>query len=244
LARAIRLDKLRALARLYCDQRTGGSAAFVPDTDSGLNSIASVNDLINLALTELYDLLISARGAEYYAATSALSLVSGTSIYTLPSSFYQMQSVVMEWGTRNRESIEDLDRMDSRVDFDNYGATWSQGSAKAYRIRGGNIELFPTPSTTGGLVYLYYVPAFQDLLVDSDTFDGVNGWEKLVALRTAMEMRTIEEQPYSDIAGLYQLEKERIEAMKTEREAARPKRIGQVYPEGCARWPHARRPMP
>lgn len=242
MSRVVRLDKLRALARLYADQRTGGSGAFVPDTDGGLNTVGALNDLINLALTELYDLLVEARGPDYYAASTILVVLTNVSSYTLPSSFYRMQGVVLEWGAGNHETVEELARVTDRASFTNDGV-WSQFCPKAYRLRGTSIEFFPTPSV-GVNCRLYYIPAFQDLLVDSDTFDGVNGWEKLVALRVAMELRTIEEQPYGDLERLYDRERARIEQAKTEREAAQPKVVQQVYPEMRAAWPVSRRPLP
>jgi hypothetical protein len=240
MARAVRLDKLRDLARLYADQRPGGSTAFVPDVAT--TGFAGVNDLVNLALTELYDLLVAARGPEYYATTSTVSIVNGTASYALPATFYQMQGLVLEWGTNDHEPVDDIARILDRVPFVN-DAIWSPWSPKAYRLRGLNIELVPTPnaSVTGRL---YFVPAFVDLTSDSQTFDGVNGWEKLVALRVAMELRAIEEMPYGDLEKLYERERARIETMKTEREASQPKRVINVYPERVQAWPMARRPMP
>lgn len=242
MARAVRLDKLRGLARLYADQRPGGANAFVPDV-AGAADTAGVNDLINLALTELYDLLVAARGPEYYSTSASITLVAGTNAYSLPATFYQMQGLILRWNSQDHEPVDDMERELQRVDYIN-GSVWSPWGPKAYRIRAGNIEIYPAPSGTLPPCDILFVPAFQDLTADTQTFDGVNGWEKLVALRVAMELRAIEEMPFADLQQLYGLERERIEAMKTEREASQPKRVINVNPERRQVWPYARRPMP
>jgi hypothetical protein len=105
--------------------------------------------------------------------------------------------------------------------------TWTRYSAKGYRLRASQLEFLPVP--TGAVTArLQYVPVFTDLVADGDTFDGINGWEKMVALGVAMEMRTIEKRPSSDLAGLYGEQLERIETLKTERDAEAPKEIVDV----------------
>ena len=79
---------------------------------------------------------------------------------------------------------------------------------------------------------LHYIPACPVLANDGDSFDGVNGWHKMVALRVACEMRAVEERPYNDLQNLYDIEKKRIEALVAEREAAHPAQIIDVDPEG------------
>lgn len=238
--------QVRGLARLYADQRPGGASAFVPDLAS--STTAGLNTLVNLAMAELYDLLVQARGQEYFLTTSTLALVSGTSLYSLPATFYEMSALVLEWGAQEHEPVEDLERTVTRTQFVNMqGPTWCPWSPKAYRLRGSQIELVPAPQGVMPTARLYYVPNYVQFdptsaSWDSQTFDGVNGWEKLPALRVAMELRAIEEQPYSDLEKLYERELARVEAMKTERDAARPKRIQQVYPErggylSGRRWP-------
>jgi hypothetical protein len=220
MARAVRLDQLRTDARLYADQRHGGATPFVSDTE--------LDRLINLKLAELYDRIVAAGGHEYYANEHPLSVNSGQARYTLPSLFYRMLSVTLEWADRDHEVVRDLAHLQLASDYRNW-STWCSWSPKAYRLRGGNLEFFPTP-TSAVTARLQYVPVFSDLEEDSDTFDGVNGWEKLVAVGVAIEMRIIEQNDYADLQALYAEQLERIEAMAADRDN-HPKQVIDAYPE-------------
>lgn len=243
MARLVTLAKLRGLARLYADQRPGGADAFVPDTDGGTPSVASVNDLVNLAIAEFYDLLTAARGHEYARSTFTLSMNVGLASSSLPDDFYEALSVVLEWGPSDHEIVESLERVRSREAFTNF-VTWTSWGPKAYRIYNTLLEFVPLPTSVPPSAKLYYIPTAPILLLDVSTIDCVNGWEKLVALRVAMELRTIEEMPYADLERLFDREKERIMEMASERQAAMPKQVQDVQPEGGNFWPFVRRRDP
>src|SRR5687767_3721795 len=98
MARTVTRAQLRADASMYADM-VDGSTVHIPT--------ATRDRLINLACTELYDLLVAARGHEYYTTESTLSIVAGTSRYNLPSDFYELWSVTLEWGTGNHERVDD-----------------------------------------------------------------------------------------------------------------------------------------
>jgi hypothetical protein len=232
MARLVSLAKLRGLARLYADQRPGGADAFVPDTDGGVPSVGSVNDLVNLAVAEFWDLLVAARGQDYGISASALAIVANTSVYSLPSDFYEAKAVVLEWSANDHEPVDDIDRVEDRPAYNNY-RNWAAWAPKGYRLLATQIEFLPTPTiaVTGRL---RYVPTAPILTNDGDTVDCVNGWEKLPALRVAMELRAIEEMPFSDLERLFEREKERIMEMASERQAATPKQVQDVAPEGAA----------
>lgn len=241
MARNVTLEKLRGLARLYADQRPGGTNAFVPDSTVTVG-VASCNDLVNLALTELYDLLIAARGHEYYISSTAISVLAGTATYNLPADFYELLSLTLEWGPITNEIVLGLDKIDNRADFANF-SVWAMYSPKVYRLRGAALELLPTP-TSPVTARLQYIPALAPLVNDADVFDGVNGWEKIVALRVGMELRTIAKQDAGDLSVLYQAERGRIIDLAAERQAATPKVVQDVFPEGSMSWPFARRADP
>ena len=227
MARTVTLTQLQTDCRLYADQRPGGADAFVNDTE--------LTRLINTTITELYDLLVAARGHEYYIDEDAISVVSDTSRYNLPSDFYQLFSITLEWSSDDHEALSAFDSIGERADLNNL-TDWGQWNPKAYRLRGSQVEFLPMPSSAV-TARLQYVPTFTDLSGGGDTFDGVNGWEKLVTLKVAMEMRTIEGLPYSDLERLYEWQLERIQGLAADRAAEAPKVVGQVYPEGSNGWP-------
>jgi len=244
MARTVMLSKLRGLARLYSDQRPKGNSTFIPDSSGD----ATLNDLINLALLELYDVLVAARGAEYYAAEYTRASLSddtggnpNAGQYTLPADFYELLGPpILEWSSRDHEPVPDYASYGERVLFENSG-TWARWSPKAYRLRAGYLTIVPKPTSAVTIRY-QYVPTPAVLSADGDTFDGVNGWEKLIALRTAIEMRAIAKLPAAELNALYAKEMERVERLASERDANAPARVQDVYPERTNRiwWPRGR----
>lgn len=239
MARTVTLEKLRGLARLYADQRPGGANAFVPDT--GVASVGTLNDLINLAGAELWDMLIAARGHDYHLKDppGTLSVVAGTSQYSLPADFYELRKIVLKWSTNDVEEVKDISHLGDRVDLINF-RTWAPWASKAFRVLESKVEILPTP-TSAVAGELWYIPPWKDLVADSDTFDGVNGWDKLIALRAAIELRIIDKLPAGDLQGLFAEQKQRVEEMASERQAAAPKTVRDVVPEAAYVWPFVRR---
>ena len=224
---------LRNLARLYADGRPGGTGAFVPDSDATLNAV-SLDTLINTCLAELFDVLVAARGHEYYATDADLAIVPGTSLYPLPTDFYQLLSIRLNWGPTEIEEMKPMGvRERTRYEMLQVFDRWSP---KAYRLQGTQtasartVEILPTPSVavTGNI---RYIPLFQPLADDAATFDGVNGWEKLVALKVAMEYRTIAEKPLGNLSQLYAENFARISALADQRNANYAEQVQQVFPE-------------
>lgn len=212
---------MRLDARLYADQRPGGSAAFITDTE--------LTRLVNLKVRELYDLLVEARGEDYFATEGTIAVVAGTSRYNLPADFYELASITLEWATNDHELMFPVGTVRERIHYEGVLPQnfWSRYSPKGYRLRASQIEFLPIPTGTV-TARLQYVPVFTDLVADGDTFDGINGWEKMVSLGVAVEMRSIEKRPASDLSAMYGEQLARIEAMKTERDAEAPKEVVDV----------------
>ncbi len=123
----VTLALLESDALLYADQRPGGSTSHISSTE--------LTRLVNQALKEFYDLLIRARGHEYFLTSSTLAVVSGTATYTLPTDLYELVSVTLEWGTRNHELVRPAASTSDRSAYTNLGL-WTQYGPKAYRMRG------------------------------------------------------------------------------------------------------------
>lgn len=225
---SVALKTIRDLARLYADSRPGGGRKkkFIGDEP--------LNGLVNHALRELYELLVRARGHEYYETVDT-SLTTATNVATvnLPADCFQLLSIALRWGTQDLEPLDALEAIDDRAGFVRYGV-WSRDAEKAFRMRGNVIELFPTPKTATPLE-LRYVPNFTELTSDNATFDSINGWEKLVALRVALEMLTIGGDSTGAVEKLYEREFERVEGIAGERAAAHPKRVRDVVYEESRR---------
>lgn len=242
---AVNRAYLRNLARLYADGRPGGADAFVPDSDATANAV-SFDTLVNGAIAELYDLLVATRGHEHFLTESTLAIIAGTAAYTLPADFYQLLSARLEWDSYSREELEPIG-VRGRTDYSNLNV-WNRGTPKAYRLRGTQagglrtFELFPTPQSAVTCT-VRYIPTCALLNDDVTTFDDVNNWSELVALKGAIKYRTIAEKPLGNLSQLYGENLARIQSLADQRNANFAEQVGQVYPDrprapwwGSNRW--------
>lgn len=214
------LLQLRNRARLYADMRAD------TESDAFING-SELTDLINAEIQAIYDDLVAARGHEYYQSTDAISVVSGTSSYALPSDFYQAQKLVLEWSSSDHEIVQDF-QLDEEPEL-TVLSVWGRGMPKGARIVGSNIQIKPDP-TSAVTARLYYVPAFTKLSDDADTFDGVNGWEEAAVLGAAVRMRMIARRDYEDLQKAKEEVLVRIRRMAADRAANWPKRVRDVNP--------------
>lgn len=141
MAASVTLSALRARVRFEADMVNSTRA-----TD------AQITTLINTHWAELYDRLVSVGPSDYYATTSTVTIVAGTSAYALPANFRSLIGVFLNDGT-NRSEVPELPE-GTRAGFD-------------------------APSAAGTLT-LEYVPAPVALVADADAIDGVSGWDELV----------------------------------------------------------------
>jgi hypothetical protein len=211
---------LRTDARLFADKRPGSDTSFVTETE--------LTRLVNLKTRELYDMLIEARGSDYYANESTVAIVAGTTRYPLPVDFYQLASVTLEWNTSEHELMFPIGSVRQRTPYEapNWLA-WTRNSPKGYRLRASQIEILPEPKSDV-TARLQYAPVFIDMVADGDTFDGVNGWEKMIALGVALELMAIEKRTSATVAQMYAEQMARIESLKSERDAEAPKEVVDV----------------
>jgi hypothetical protein len=233
VASSVTLAQLRLDARLFADQRPGSSTSFITETE--------LTRLVNTKIRELYDMLVAARGSDYYATETTIAIVAGTSRYSLPSDFYELSSATLEWTSNDHELMFPVGSVRERIHYEGVlpQNCWSRYSPKGYRLRASQLEFLPVP--TGSVTCrIQYVPVFTDLSADGDTFDGINGWEKMVAIGVAMEMREIEKRPSSTLAGMYAEQLARIETMKSERDAEAPKEVVDVQRLNAARNAYGR----
>lgn len=220
MASSVTLAQLRLDARLYADQRPGTSNTFISEPE--------LTRLVNMKARELYDLLVDARGSAYYATEATLAIVSGTARYSLPADFYQLDSVTLEWSDQDYELMFPVGSTRLRVAYQSTWNQWSRFDSKAYRLRASQLEILPTP-TSDVTCRLQYVPTYVDMAADGDTFDGINGWEKMLTTGAALEMLSIDKRTNGQLAQFYAEQLKRIDDMKTERDAEAPKEIIDVH---------------
>ncbi len=192
---------------------------------------------VNQGCTELYDLLVEARGRAYFRATpSTITTASNTTRYALPAAFYRLISIrVAGVGGFCLDPFEPQDEPALREP----GVTADK--PQRYEVQPGYVELLPLHRASLSVV-VDYVPVFTDLTDGSTTFDGINGWEQYPVEFAAREM-LLKDGETSDAAACTQKMTAlamRIGKLAPKRDAFRAERVknvrgGRTLPGG-SRW--------
>lgn len=151
-------------------------------------------DILNAALSELFDILYEADPSAYSETKIVLPTVANTATYVLQTIasnlFYRLRG--MEWfdGVRNRNL--------GRVAFANRNDFPLSGPPAGYSIEGDNLVIYPTPNNvyTLGVHYQALPPTAS---ADADTFDLKGPWAEFVQIHFAIQCLEKEE---SDTASL------------------------------------------
>ena len=166
------LTNLRASARLRADQ-----------VNSDFRTDAQVDKLINQTWKEVYEHVIQQQ-AERYLASSTITTVTGTSIYAIPADVYKVKSVDASLTSRTltlrQFQWEDRNRYQE-------SSGWDIDAPVAWRLYGNNIVFTPRPNGAY-TVTLWYHPTPPAMTGDSDTIDGVSGWEEAIVVGTAWKL--------------------------------------------------------
>jgi hypothetical protein len=212
------LAELRTAAKARCDME---NSSFVADSEW--------LRFINLGYAELYDKLVRARGFDYYGKTGTVNTVAGTATVALPSSdFYKLWGVSASINGTDvplrRMGIAQRDDLSSAT-----SATWSSYSPPWYMIRGANMLFRPVPTAIYTITF-WYVPHITALSSDSDTVDGINGWEEYIEISAAIQAVIKEEG--DPAALLYERARmdARIEVMASDRDEGTPIKVQDVRP--------------
>lgn len=143
MARTVTLLNLRTWARQLADVEGDPNV-----TDTELTALA------NRHVTEVYDALIDAGPPDYYASSTTVNTVNGTTAYALPADFRSLVDVFAVESTTQVRPVHPM-RNGERGRYKPPTAAWAF-----------TVEYIPTPTL---------------LSASGDTFDGVSGWEELIA---------------------------------------------------------------
>ena len=216
---AITLATLKTRCRERADMV---DSEFIPDTE--------LLTYINASYTELYDILVSKFEDYFVAPPTSFTIAAAATYYTLPSDFYKLRGVDYSLGGSEYVALRKFnfnERNQNRVS----NRIARRQPKVSYRIVGNNLYMEPGDLAPGSY-RLWYTPACTLLVDDTDTLDGVNGWEEYVVVDTAIKMMAKEE------SDTIQLERERarllerIEQMAQNRDYDQPERITDVAFDG------------
>lgn len=172
-------------------------------------------DVVNQAITELWDLLIDA-DKDRYATSTTLSTAVGSDSVSLPDDFYELRKLEISDGAGGWNRL-----LPHALEVSHQYRT-SSGKWFRYRLQGSNIRLVPTPQSIETL-RLWYIPWAARLVADGDTFDGVNGYEELVIQIGKYRCEVRQDLPSQDATSreIARLTK-RIRAAANDRDASEP----------------------
>lgn len=176
-----------------------------------------LNRFINEAIAECYDLLVQ-RWADYYVTRANVLFVVGTDLYTLPTDFYKLRKVEIADASAS-SGWRQLFPVDLSVSHQ-YGVASSIEEYR-YRLEQGSVVIVPTPATAE-TIRLFYVPSAAMLTLDTDAFDGINGYEELVLQLAMKRCKAREELPTNDIDEEVARLTQRIRSAADGRDATEP----------------------
>jgi hypothetical protein len=156
-----------------------------------------LNEYINEAIAELYDLLIG-KWQDYYVKSGTVTTVAGTQSYSLPSDFYKLRKLELALTTGSNARMARL----HPVDLDDQHRYVTIAGPIKYRYRvtmsPSTLWLVPTPTSVDTLT-VYYIPFAPTLSSDSETFETINRYDKLVVQLALRACKVREDLPHEDI---------------------------------------------
>jgi hypothetical protein len=201
------------------------------DTSSG----GELEVYIQASARELYDLIIEAYGSDYYYSSSSLNTVADSPTVDLPADFYKLLGVDatiggitepitlanFNWNERNRYLT---------------AAGWSWWNVRPrYRLRAGKLWFLPTPNAVYPIT-IHYVPRMTDIDDSTNAFDGINGWDEFIELKSAIKCLNKEESDTGSLMAELDDCTKRIKSSAPVRDIDQAFRVKDVYASHITTW--------
>lgn len=221
MAKTVSLTTLRSRVRIRYDA--------VNDTTAVTD--AEIDQYINDALQEYYDLVIAAFSDDYFAKSGTITTASGTATYTLPSDFYKL--IYVDIGISSQTYSMKKFTVAERNMYKSYPAASGANYPCMYRLIGGladgtsdQIEFIPTPSGVY-TVTLRYVPAYPTLSSGSDVINVLPGGDVYIVEAACAKIAQREEVDPGQYLAQQGLAAQRIRMMAPSRDY-QPDRVNEV----------------
>lgn len=196
-------------------------------TESQFVTDPELDTYINASAYELYDLLVTAYGEDYYVATPYEFTTDGTNqTYALPSDFYKLLGVdlnITGTGNNNQNTPITLKpfKFNERNKFSYQNIQMYRGTNLRYRLKGNDVYFNLVPQS-GQLCRVWYVPQMTKLVDDADTLNGVSGWQEYVLIDAALKMLAKQNLDVSVLAAQKAAMIKRINDTAANRDAGEP----------------------
>lgn len=210
MARAVTLAAVRTQVRQRAQME---NSTFVTDDE--------LRSYINASVCELYDLLVAARGKEYYLSSATITTSANVTGYNLPADFYDLVGIDLAVNGRNvtlrRYEFAERNRYQNPVVLPAF-------TPLVYGIEGSTLRLLPAP-TGAQTVTVWYVPAPPLYTSDSYSIDGIAGWEEYVVVDCVIKCLQKQESDASSFFAQKEALRRRIQAMATMRDQGAAPRV-------------------
>lgn len=202
--------------------------------NSEFRTDSDINALINQTLKEVYEHIIIQQ-PERYLSSTAFTTNSGQSTYPLPADTYKVKSVEATFPGYQEPRELDMFQWENRNRYT--GPGWDANTPAAWRLYGDNVVFTPLPSSAVP-VTVWYHPGPPELSSDSDTFDGVAGWDEAIVVGVAWKLSLEEaDLELSDrLAGEYQRQLKRVLDFAPVRVTEHTEQARDVYQRDDVRW--------
>lgn len=228
MARTFSLPSIREQARARADMQSVSAKAFIPDDE--------INIYVNQSYTELYDLLVSSGGMDYYMNQAVIPTAGQIDTYDLPPDFYRILGVDAILSANQAITLQSFNFNERNLYRSVYAGGWGIDYNLRYRIVGNlKIQFIPIPLNNIN-IRIWYLPACP-VLGETDLADGVDGFEELLVIDAAIKMLQKEE---SDVSVLMARKAEmvaRVSAMAPNRDGSAAERMRDVDVELLTAWP-------
>jgi hypothetical protein len=209
---AVTLATLRARAQVRADME---NSTFV--------TTANWNIWINAAADELYDLLVR-KFNDRFTKSQAFVTVAGTETYALPTDFYDLRGLELQVDGINWKTLRPFDFANRNAYRNAPNSPLPWHTDVRYWLKAAVFHILPVPTTViNGTVW--YIPTRTQMASDSDTFDGVSGWEEYVVVDTAIRALAKEESDTSQLMAEKSALLERINRSASNRDAGMPRAV-------------------
>jgi len=116
----------------------------------------------------------------------------------------------------------------NQYSFPIWNSRWYGNIVLKYHLQNNQLWLIPLPPG-GRTIRVYYAPRFIPLVNDSDTFDGVNGWEEYVIADVMIKVLAKEESDVSVPIAIKRDLLERIKDIADTRDIGTPSTVVDIY---------------
>lgn len=169
---------------------------------------------INSSCCELYGLLATAYGEDYYFEETTVVVPAGEDKVDLPDNFWKLYKVEIANGTNRKTTLRQFQSNDkNRFSY--------SANVFRYRVRGNKIYLDKAPNSDLTL-YLEILPVYEDMVEDTDEFDFINGYAEYVIADVCLKMLAKQQDDLTYFIGKKNEQLDRITKEKIARNMAEP----------------------